>query len=153
MLSFVAFFVWLSLPLIVSLYSLTVKRTTHRLLTFILAMLAGYCVLLLSVHLRELELVAEVKRHEASGQWSMEAHQASENLANDTGRRLAPFTGIPFTFIWYTVVIALIYCMRWIGRVLFKRRPRAANETFTAKPEVDDSNPYQPPAVYDEQPR
>jgi hypothetical protein len=77
-----------------------------------------------------------------------EAQQAMDDWANDTGRRLAIFTGFPLSAIWAAIcLIPLCMGELVIRRLINKRNPEVTSEATGDIPTrpPDDGNPFSPP--------
>ena len=147
-------FVWLVLPLIVWMINRFTGKRFHGMALFLIASIAGYVILLASVFLIDAEIAADLKRFEEIGDdFSPEAIRARARFSNDTGRALAPFTGIPMTAVWYGIVFGALSFGDWmIG--IFTSKPSTNRVTDrnshhetpgSATPPVDDGNPYRTP--------
>ena len=106
-----AYYMFLGLPASLwFLNRLLLRNRLHWLVLWPLAMVGCYSVLLLGVHLLDSHLEAELYKHDLNGDGSFsgveitpEMEQAGGRFTNDTGRALAPITGIPISFIWVAV--------------------------------------------------
>ena len=137
------------------------KRRVHWALLFVIAGITGYFVLLAAVQAMELALDVELYKHDLDGDRSFsesemteEAKRAMNRVTNDTGRTLAPITGVPITFVWTFINFIVLGIVETIGRWLWSRlrRPKAELEKSISFPTssvpLDTSNPYQPPIHY-----
>ncbi|MCU0712158.1 MAG: hypothetical protein MUC43_08870 [Pirellula sp.] len=107
----VAYYAFLVLP--VSLWFLNrllLRNSLHWLIMWPVAIVGCYSVLLLGVHLLDSHLEAELYKHDLDGDRTFsgseitpEMEQAAGRLTNDTGRALAPITGIPISLIWVSI--------------------------------------------------
>jgi hypothetical protein len=107
----VAYYAFLALP--ASLWFLNrwlLRNRLHWLFLWPIAIVGCYCVLLFGVHLLDMHLEAELYKHDLNGDRSFSGaevtpamEEAMGRLTNDTGRALAPVTGIPFSVVWVSV--------------------------------------------------
>ena len=74
-----------------------------------------------------LEAKAEACDTNRDGFWSPEEHANCEEtlnkLTSDTGRNLVFIFGIPFVFVWFTIVYSLLWLFRIHIEKLFNRYP------------------------------
>lgn len=156
-----AYHVFLGLP--ASLWFLNrvlLRNRIHWLILWPVAIVGCYCVLLLGVHLLDSHLEAELYKHDLNGDRSFSGAEvtpamteAMGRLTNDTGRALAPITGIPLSLIWVAVnYIPLGIISLAIWRFRSHRGDFDENEN-NASPEYDPiqqepdetNNPYRAP--------
>ena len=126
---------------------------------FVLTGVIGYVLLLASVQALDHALLADLYTHDLDGDRSFseselteEAQRAMNRVSNDTGRALAPATGLPITFIWTLLNFALLGYVESTGRWLISKLspPRtvedaSVSETNAFIPDATQ-NPYHPPA-------
>ena len=138
------------------------RRYVHWMLLFCLVWMSSYGILLLTVQVVEADLQREMYRHDLDGdggfsedELTVEAQRAIDAVVTDTGRRLAPVTGVPITFIWTTINFVAIYLTDWVARLVWRsmrgRRNRAGpadlpGEELPGGAVLETGNPYQPPA-------
>ena len=135
------------------------KNGFQWLLLFVLATMTCYGLLLLSVRLLDSHLEAELYKHDLNGDRAFSGAEntaamrnAMERLTNDTGRALAPVTGVPISLIWVTlnyIPLGLVSLAIW--------RFRSHRGDFDPADDRDDlvdpginpeatcENPYSPP--------
>jgi hypothetical protein len=124
----------------------------------VIAGIIAYLVLLAAVQAMEFALDVELYKHDLDGDRSFsesemteEAKRAMNRVTNDTGRTLAPITGVPITFVWTSINFIVLGIVETIGRWLWSRLRRKKTEpdqsiSFnTSSIPLDTSNPYQPP--------
>ena len=107
----IAYYAFLGLPASLwFLNRLLLRSRVHWLVLWPMAIVGCYCVLLLGVHLLDSHLEAKLYKHDLNGDRSFSGaevtpamEQAMGRLTNDTGRALAPITGIPFSLVWVAV--------------------------------------------------
>lgn len=80
------------------------------------------------------------------GQNTPEARAAREDWASDTGRTMAPVTGVPLSAIWTGLNFVVLYLCEWILRLLFSKPPKEESVVPDDDGTVaEDGNPYRPP--------
>ena len=156
MLPTVLLFGWIGLPLIAWSTNLLTGKRIHPALLYVIAGIAGYCLLLVTVWAVDIHLKAEMNSFDIDGDGSISgpeltpaAEKAMDEWASDTGRSFAPVLGVPLTAIWYAMVLGVLLCGEWIFRSLFFRKDVArpkASETQVSEPSKSD-NPFEPPSV------
>lgn len=134
------------------------KRRIHWAILFVITGIIAYLVLLAAVQAMEFALDVELYRHDLDGDRSFsesemtdEAKRAMNQVTNDTGRSLAPITGVPITLVWMSVNFIVLGIVESLGRWLWSRFRRQKMELDQSIPfqtwsvPLDTSNPYQPP--------
>lgn len=134
------------------------KRRIHWAILFVIAGITGYFVLLTAVQSMELALDAELYKHDldrdrsfSEDEMTIEAKRAMNRVTNDTGRSLAPITGIPITFVWTSLNFIVLGVVEFSGRWLWSmfRRQKTVlahlKSSQTSSVPLDTSNPYHPP--------
>lgn len=153
--------IYLATPLICwSLNACLRKRRLHWAILFVIAGVVGYFVLLAAVQAMEHALSVELYKHDLDGdrafskeELTADAELAMERLTNDTGRALAPITGVPLTFVWTSLNFMILGFVEiaggWLFSLLF-RRNMERKEPVTEPTEIpsNTTNPYQPPATH-----
>jgi hypothetical protein len=126
MLSTILFFVWIALPLGAWMANLFTGKRVHPALLYVVTGLFGYFVLIASVWALDVQLEAKMNSFDLDGdggfsgtELTPEAERAMDEWASDTGRNFAPFSGIPITAIWYTLLFAVVYGGEYLFRSLF----------------------------------
>ena len=83
------------------------RNQIHWLFLWSIAAATCYFFLLLGVQLLDSQLLAELNQHDLDGNGSFSdsedspaMRKAMGRVTNDTGRTLAPITGIPFSIFW-----------------------------------------------------
>jgi len=156
----IAYYTFLALP--AGLWFATrflFRNRIHWLVLWPVAMVACYCILLLGVHLLDAQLETELYKHDLNGDRSFSGaevtpamEKAMGRLTNDTGRALAPITGVPFSIIWVSMnYIPLGLISLAISRFRAHRGDFDQTEDFDADgsflttSDGDLQNPYHPP--------
>ncbi len=120
----VAYYVFLGLPASLWLLNrLVLRNRLHWLVLWPVAIVGCYSVLLLGVHLLDSHLEAELYKHDLDGDRAFsgaevtpEMEKAMGRLTNDTGRALAPITGLPFSLVWVAfnyITLGLVSLAIW----------------------------------------
>ncbi len=141
------------------LNSFALRKRIHWLILWPVAIVGCYCVLILGVHLLDTQLEAELNKHDLDGDGAFSGaeitpamEEAMSRLTNDTGRALAPITGIPFSIVWVAInyiPLGLISLVTW--RYRSHRGDFDKADDFDSQPAVsvetseDATNPYSPP--------
>lgn len=134
------------------------KRRVHWLLLFALCCVVGYVVLMFNVAAVNAELLRELDRYDLDGdggfsdqEMTPDAQRAMNAVTSDTGRALAPVTGIPITLIWTTINFIILTLIDRVLRAVmgFFRRVDHSEADGDPKPPVaatQSDNPYHPPS-------
>ena len=133
-------FAWYTLPICAYVGVRCCRERAIRMPAILWTMACGYVLIIATVvaadaadraAMKALDLNhnGRIDRFERTG----EAERTIRNQGNDTGRALAPITGIPSTAIWYTVLYGLLFGGDWAFRNLFfrtrnPRRPMVESE-------------------------
>lgn len=147
---------WLLLPLVAWLAVVCGKLRLHPVLVYLLTCVVGYFVLLLSVFILDAELEARMNSFDLDGNGSFsgaeltaEAKEAMEDWSSDTGRNFAPIFGVPFTMIWYSLTMGLLFGVGAIVKSLWRKKKRKqsadADVLETELVREEDGNPFRPP--------
>ncbi len=120
-------FIYLAMPVGVWIANaLLGKGRLHWVLVFFAACLIAYVTLIISVRIINFELERQLYEFDLDGDGSFsesemtaDAERAMDAVTGDTGRALAPVTGIPITFVWASICFLACSTIRWIGRLLF----------------------------------
>ncbi len=155
---------YVATPLICwTVHATLLHRRLHWFVLFVLTCIIGYVVLMISVQAVEIELQRELDQFDldndgsfSDSEMTAEAERAMDAWASDTGRRLAPIFGIPYTIIWTTINFLVISIVVWIVR--FMKRLVRGEEPATDSDGNDladlqnvvvaeTGNPYHPPAT------
>ena len=148
------FLAWFALPVLAIVFNIALHRKIRFVFLFVLSTIIGYLLLLVAAEMVTIELQQKVDAFEQSGNSDLpEAQQAMRDLTNDTGRALAPITGIPLTAIWYGFVFAFMLTADWILKKLnMRKKPKTSSGSnelaITAEkavPSGEDDNPFRPP--------
>jgi hypothetical protein len=107
--------IWLLTPAIVGTAFLLRNVRWRFVKPFLIATIVGYAVLIAAARIRDFELNAELYELDTngdgvftSGEITPEVNKRLVAVASDTGRTLAPFTGLPLSAIWSAVNFAAI---------------------------------------------
>lgn len=133
------------------------KRRLHWALAFFAACLFAYLTLIVSVQIINYDLERELYEFDLDGDGSFsesemtaDAKLAMDAVTSDTGRALAPITGIPITIVWTTICFLVCSVVEWITRLLFASRGSTATSNAGISGEVsvnlETGNPYQSPS-------
>ncbi len=111
------------------------NRRIHWAILFVIAVIIAYLVLLAAVQAMEFALDVELYKHDLDGDRSFsesemteEAKLAMNRVTNDTGRSLAPITGVPVTFVWTSLNFIVLAIVESLGRRLWSRFRRQKSE-------------------------
>ena len=158
-----AFYAFFASPLALWLINrFLLQNKIHWLLLWAIAAFTCYFCLVLSVHLLDSQLLAELHKHDLDGNGSFSESEdspamrkAMARVTNDTGRTLAPFTGIPFSIVWVSlnhIPLGFISLAIWQLRSFRGEFDAVETDDFQQIVEsqsVDgttSNNPYHPPA-------
>jgi hypothetical protein len=153
-------FVYLAMPVGIWIANaLLRKRRLHWALAFFAACLFAYLTLLVSVQIINYDLERELYKFDLDGDGSFsesemtaDAKLAMDAVTSDTGRALAPITGIPITLVWTTICFLVCSIVEWIARsFFFASRGSTATINTGISGEVlvspETGNPYQSPSA------
>ena len=158
-LSFFLTLIYASIPLVgwmINVFAL--KRRVHWLLLFTMCCIVGYVVLMFNVAAVNAELQRDLARYDLDGdggftdqEMTPDAQRAMNAVASDTGRALAPVTGIPITLIWTTINFIILALIDRVSRAVMSlfRRVGHSEADGDPKPPVavgHSDNPYHPPS-------
>ena len=95
------------------------KTFQRFIVTFISALIGSYLLLLIAVFARKREIKNDLFKFDLNGDGSFSHEESTREMmaaamryTNDTGLSLAPFTGIPVTFIYVSILILIFYIHR-----------------------------------------
>lgn len=158
-LSFFLTLMYASIPLVGWMLNVfALNRRAHWLLLFMLCCLVGYVVLMFNVAAVNAELLRELDRYDLDGdggfsdqEMTPDAQRAMNAVTSDTGRALAPVTGIPITLIWTTINFMILALIDRVCRAVMSlfRRVGQSEADGDPKPPVtveQSDNPYHPPS-------
>jgi biotin transporter BioY len=154
------FYAFLIAPVILWLANqILLRGRIHWLVLWLMATVASYIILLIGVYSLDSQLEAELYQHDQNGDRTFsgaedtpEMREAMERFTNDTGRALAPFTGVPFSIFWVClnyIPLGLLSLVIWrlrSRRGAFDSDDRVlVNVDIDAKSVDNHLNPYHPP--------
>ncbi|GAB5517684.1 MAG: hypothetical protein Rhob2KO_54090 [Rhodopirellula baltica] len=116
-------------PAIAYLYRRHLLRRGSEPLVFILACIACYGLLLLSLPFTEAAIEADMYSFDLNGdgvfddsEMTPEAKDAMRRWSSDVGRNFAPFTGLFIAPIWSAMVYAVFALAYLIGNAFFRTK-------------------------------
>jgi hypothetical protein len=156
----IAYYAFLAAPAIVWFTNqFFLGNRIHWLLLWLTATVSCYVILLLGVHLLDSQLEADLYKHDVNGDRTFSdaedtpaMREAMGRLTNDTGRALAPVTGVPFSIFWVTfnyIPLGLVSLAIWRYRSHRGDFDSTDDQddiaAFETHPDADSDNPYHPP--------
>jgi hypothetical protein len=136
MLSTIIFVAWLILPLSACIFRERIPCVCRNFpALFIATLVVGYCLYVGSSRVYGYELERALYKFDIDGDRSLsdaemtpQAKEAMDRLVNDTGRALAPITGVLFTLIWVSLNFVPFIFVTWLWpKLVGKQRGRENN--------------------------
>jgi len=128
--------IWLILPLSLGLIFVLRKTRFAFWKSFAISKVIGYVLIVASAKISDRELNTRLYELDTNGdgvfsgnEMTPEVEKRLRAVARDTGRTFAPFTGLPFSVVWTSINLGVIFLIRAIVLRLKHKISRSERST------------------------
>jgi hypothetical protein len=145
-------FLWFVLPVLAFAANLGTGTRLHPFVLYLLTVMVGFLLLVAGAWAADLHLKAEMDSFDLDGgiggsELTPEAQRAIDDWANDTGRTMVIFTGIPMSAIWFGICFSFLYLGKWVITKVLAIGSTASRPGKTELKQGNSDNPFQSPTT------